>query len=702
MDTNRLQRLRTNASSPEFAEAMALLRQEAEEASRITYTIQPNEQGQWTHYYHCHEDGTRLTFDWQEPFLHRCPTCGRGRTGEPFDSAWTSIAHSLIGRAVYHMALLAAIEPDANRLAMVKSYLMAYANQYETYGIHGNIPYNGPGKLFAQTLDEAHWIIDLAMGYDVIKEHLTAEEEAHIRGGLLEPCAQFLIAHKESQIHNHSVLITSAIASIGLLLRDTDIFLSGLEGQYGLHDQLERGIFEDGLWYEGNVQYHFYAFKSLLHYALIAEGTEADIWSHQGIKSMFDYPLHFVLPSGAMPTLNDAGLGDSIGAYTPYYEIALDIYGDEIYRSLLNTAYGTEWADKHYISVKTVSRSSVYALLFGQSLEPSKDRESVSLWGTSHRTQAFPASGLTKLVHRQGWEVILKHSRFGGEHDHMDRLGLSAVYGGVPLLIDPGTTAYGIPAHYGWFKHTYSHNTVSMNGADQPPRDGRIVQLEEQPWGVWAEMAVDWLADDFHMKDNIMMPEELNPWDVQAYEGTRLQRINALSEDHLLDIVCVRVPELRDVHWMNHFSGTLLGTDEQAWMATEEPLGKLDQKWLKEKKKLANAKRAFSYQMCEGTLEQLTWCSQPVDIYTALTPDNPPNSSRTSLIQRVAAEKSVIFVQAIFYKPNEKITDQSMKPGTILVSGDEESGYLIKLVRDGSEHRYALAVQSDKASLSKV
>lgn len=655
MDIKRLERLRRNADMTEFQAAVAQLRRDAVEAAKITFAIRSHEQGEWMHYYYCDEDGARLTFEWLEPHLHRCPTCGKERQSELLDGVWTSFAHSQIGRAVYHIALLYTIEPDAERLAFVKSYLMAYADHYDTYVIHGHIPYNGPGKLFAQTLDEAHWITDLALGFDVIQAHLTLEEITHIRRGLLEPCARFLIAHKEKQIHNHSVLITSAIAALGLLLNDEDILNAGLEGEYGLEDQLARGIFEDGLWYEGNVQYHFYAFQSLLHYALIAEGTPWDVWQMKALKAMFDFPLQLVLPNGVMPTLNDAGLGHHIGMYTPYYEIAYDIYGDAKYLSLLQTAYGMDEADPSMQGVSLTKRDSVYALMFGGDLANQSVAAADSLGEEVRRTRSLPGSGLTKLVNQNGWHVIVKHSRFGGEHDHMDRLGLSIMHGDVPLLVDPGTTAYGIPVHYGWFKHTYSHNTVSIDGADQPPRDGRLIQMHEEPWGVWLETAVDWLADDYVMKDRIILPAELHPWDTVAYQGTQIRRINLLCEDHLIDIVQVTVAAPSEVHLTNHFSGKLLSYDEATpWVTTDDQISRIDQQWFKEKKKLGQDVSAFGYQMREGTLEQHVWCSLLTTIYTALTPDNPPSGQRTSFMTTASAEDRVIFVQALHYDASKK------------------------------------------------
>lgn len=131
MNDKRLVKMRTNACLPQFEAAMRLLRQEAEEASRISYTIGPVEYGEWMHQYYCHHDGAKLSFDWGQPHTHVCPVCGTVWSGEPFDSAWTSFVHANIGRAVYHMAMLHAIEPDEALLHQTKQFLLSYADNYE-------------------------------------------------------------------------------------------------------------------------------------------------------------------------------------------------------------------------------------------------------------------------------------------------------------------------------------------------------------------------------------------------------------------------------------------------------------------------------------------------------------------------------------------------------------------------------------------
>lgn len=639
MNERRLSKLRENAANPAFASAMEALRREAEAAKAIRYEIGPRERGQWAHYYYCPKDGAALVFEWERPTRHRCPECGEVYAGEPYDSCWTTIAHNRIGRAAFHASLLNAVRPDPGLAAAAKGILLAYSAYYAGYEIHGDIPYNGPGKLFAQTLDEAHWIQDVAAAYAFLRGEWSDEEEERVRRGLLEPCARFLVAHKEKQIHNHAVLITSAISALGLLLGDEGVRTAGMDGEFGLRDQMRRGIFSDGLWYEGNIQYHAYALHALTAFALVAEGTHWDLWTDQSLKAMFDYPLDWVQPDGTMPSFNDAGPNDSIGKYASLYEVAYGVYGDGIYGSFLNAAYG----------LPSVRRDSANALLFGRELGAAEENGPDALLEACCRPVVRPESGLSKLAGREGWQVTVKHSKYGGEHDHLDRLGLSVCLGSVPLFVDPGTTAYGVPAHYGWFKHTFSHNTATLNGADQPPRDGRLVRFEEKDWGAWIETAVDWRGDDYAVRDRIYPPPEPASWDARAYFGASFRRIALLADGWLIDLFRADTPEPRDIALACHFSGEQAPSAGEEWAETDEtPFAAADPRWLRGTRKLASgAGGTFVCRMRDGSLlRQLSWCSEPSDVYTARTPDNPPTRERTTWVRRAPGSRGALFVQA--------------------------------------------------------
>lgn len=714
MNTTRMDRGKHNAKQPQFQAAMAKMRRDVEEALSISYIITANECGDWGHYYHCHHDGTRLQFDWKLPKQHRCLVCGTVWTGEPFDAAWQSHVHVQIGHGIYSLGIMYGIDPQVRYAEKAKSFLLAYADHYGGYKPHGDIPYNGPGKLFSQTLDESHWILDLVVGYGLLRVEMDAEEDERIREGLLRPCANFLITHKEQQIHNHASLITSAICSLGVILQDEDLLRSGLDGEYGLMDQIIRGVLGDGLWYEGNFNYHFYAFESILTYCFLAEGTQWDLRNHPTLVKMFDFPLAFILPDGSFPMMNDASSQGSIKSYARFYEIALDWQDKPEYRALLKTAYGmTEAASAQIPNFEPGLRDSVYAILYGQDLtESSSFFDFVSML---RQSSSAPDSGLTKLVRNDGLHAIVKHSKFGGEHDHMDRLGISLAYGSIPLMIDPGTVAYGVPAHYAWFKHTYSHNTVCIDGKDQPPQDARVIRFEKTAWGVWVETAVDWKEDSYTMKDKIILPSEMCPWDEEAYRGAEIRRINVLTEQYLLDIVRVTVPSERELELSGHFSGEMLHNDSHNWQPTDEHLSILSQDLFKDKQYMVmQSSQSFRYKTRKGELEHWCWCSRQVDLYTARTPDNPPHQQRQSVIQKVRTEGTALFVQALMYKQEtdgsqvalieeagalEVIVDQSIQHTDL---EQTETNLHIKLEFNGKTDTYLLRWIQSGAILDKV
>ncbi|MBB3111514.1 hypothetical protein FHS18_003582 [Paenibacillus phyllosphaerae] len=648
MNEHRRSKLRRNGRSPVFEMGMSRLREETEQLKKLPYVPFAVAIGQWTHEHHCHADGSALRFDWEQPLRHLCPVCGKVYTGEPFDGCWVSIAHNRIGKAVYYAALLYTIEPDAGLLEMAKSCLLAYAEHYDSYEVHGSIPYNGPGKLFAQTLDEAHWILDLAAGFDLLEERFTPEEAAGVRSGLLKPCAEFLIANKENQIHNHAVLITSAICTLGILLGDEAIIAAGHDWEYGLRDQMDRGILGDGFWYEGSLSYHFYALRALLGFALVAEGSAWCLKNDPHLKSMFDFPLHVLLPGGWMPSLNDAGPADRMTAYAPYYEAALDLYGDDRYRALLQASYTGR---------ASAARDSLYALLFGEEgvLTDADDAAEDKMEALMRRPYSSVASGLTKLTHPSGWHALIKHGPFGGEHDHLDQLGMQFGYNGKPVLTDPGTAAYGVPAHYGWFKHTLAHNTVSVGGYDQPPRDGQLIQRQDRSWGSWLEVAVDWQSPDYRMKGQIILPDAYRSWEPRHYEGVSFRRIIALADHLVLDIVLAESEAARVFCHAQHMQGTW-EAGGNGWVPSSFAFGSIDDRWLnRQRARTSLPSESFRLRKPDnGMLHVHGWCSVPSVMTVAETLDIPMTGIRTTLINATEAVHGAMFISAYVHEADEE------------------------------------------------
>jgi hypothetical protein len=642
MNAKRLSVLGQNAQSPHFKHVLAALESDVQHALSYPHLLEIKS-GNWAHYYYCPNDGTRLTFHRERPHEHHCSVCKTNWTGDPYDGAWISIAHSTAANELKRISVMYAISKETSYLEHITSTLLHYATYYKELHIHGDIPYNGPGKLFAQTLDEAHWIIDLCVAYSFIENSLTEEEITSIHEGLFEPCARFLIDYKEKQIHNHAVLITSAICMIGLLTGYETIHKLGRDGEFGLLDQLRRGVLDDGFWYEGAFQYHYYALSPIVEYGLLAEGTKWDIMTLPEVKKMFDFPLSFLLPDGSFPSLNDASTKTSLTSYPHFYEVALSWYGDDVYKELLLLAYGMEARDD--LCILPVKRNSLYSLLYGEPLQK-KAYSTMHLKKLLTKHASSATSGLTKLVNNNGWHLTVKHSLFGGEHDHMDRLGVSFGYKNIPVFIDPGTTSYAVPAHYDWFKHTYSHNTICINGKDQPPQDAKLLHVADEPWGTWTESLVKWNRTPYYVEDKIQLPKEQCTWDEETYEGVTYRRLNLLTDNCLIDIVYVTSPSNRTIDLLYHLSGRL--EDDRLWKPTTVPLSNLTQSQLEEKReKPLHSLENYTWQIGATQLLQSSWCSHQGMLFHAKTMNNPIHlKRRDTLIQRVTASNDVVFINA--------------------------------------------------------
>ncbi|WP_259343322.1 heparinase II/III-family protein, partial [Salmonella enterica] len=151
-----------------------------------------------------------------------------------------------------------------------------------------------------------------------------------------------------------------------------------------------------------------------------------------------------------LPKINDCVNGQEKLTHTDIYEYAWWYYGTPEYGQLLKQIYSQR------------PRNSIDALFYGKTLP------STSLL-PPQETLHTAESGLTIIRNKPGRAICIKHTPYGGEHDHYDRLGLTVFNNGRALFPDPGTTGYGAPLHYGYYKNSFSHNTLCINGKNQAP-----------------------------------------------------------------------------------------------------------------------------------------------------------------------------------------------------------------------------------------
>ncbi len=437
------------------------------------------------------------------------------------------------------MGLIHLITGEADYARKAVEIMMEYSRYYKDYEVHGNIPYNGPGKSGAQTLDEANFLRSFAMSYDLLSDFMTEEEKEFIGKEMLIPGAEFLMEHRHNQLHNHEVIISSAIAVIGLIFGIDRYIQFAVYEPYGILYQLENGVLPDHMWFEGALGYHFYALTSFFAYEKFALHTPHSHIGHPNYKAMMELLASYLEPGFRIPMLNDTNYGHTSSSLY-LYEFAYRELGGEKLLFILNQLYEEE------------KRDNLEAFIYG-----AEELPKCSMEPGNYHVEAGQ-SGSTILRGKDERYLLIKHDRYGGEHDHYDRLGISYLAHGKRISPDLGTTGYGAVMHYDFYKNTGSHNTVNIDGDNQAPVNARLTRYEEKDGGIYVEAEADW-TKPYEMPDSFTIVQ----WKEETYRPVKMVRKIAWEEDYFAEVFQVKgAGKDLPVDWVMHFSGNRIKQPE--------------------------------------------------------------------------------------------------------------------------------------------
>lgn len=489
----------------------------------------------WILYYYCPKCSMELEFHPEKPHQHRCPSCGQVLTGEPYDSAWWGHINMKNYDACFQMALIYLLTNEDAYAKKAIAIMTEYAKYYKDYEVHGNIPYNGPGKAGAQTLDEANFQRTFAMTYDLLADCMTEEEKVSVRDGMLLPGAQFLVQHRHNQLHNHEVIINSAIAIIGLIFGRDDYIQFSVYEKYGILYQLEHAMLPNHMWFEGAFGYHFYALTSFFAYEKFALHTPHSHISHPNYKAMMELLFSYLEPGFRIPMLNDTNYNHNKSSLY-LFEFAYREIGGEKLLYILNKLYEDQ------------KRDNLEAFIYGvDELEP------CDLPLSNYHTPVG-TFGHTILRASNDRYLLFKHDSYGGEHDHYDRLAISYLAYRKRIAPDLGTTGYGAFLHYDYYKNTGSHNTVAIGGENQAPVNCSLNRYEEKDGVIYVEAEADWTAA-YEMPDSFTIVQ----WNEENYRSVRMKRKIAWADRYFAEVFTVEGADAAlPIDWIMHVSGTCL------------------------------------------------------------------------------------------------------------------------------------------------
>jgi hypothetical protein len=134
-----------------------------------------------------------------------------------------------------------------------------------------------------------------------------------------------------------------------------------------------------------------------------------------------------------------------------------------------------------------------------------------------------------------GTSAAIRFGMHGGGHGHPDKLNLVTYGGGVALGLDPGSINYGVPLHREWYRSTIAHNTVSVDGQLQQPKDGKLLDWRMADGGTTIVAS----ADD-------------------VYPGVRLRRTVTVTREGRIDDRFECASETtHEYDWAFHVAGEL-------------------------------------------------------------------------------------------------------------------------------------------------
>lgn len=597
-------------------EILRMLREKASAFLSFPLTIPETGCADWSHYYYCPDCSVMLDFDPLSPLDHVCPSCGRHFSDDKKNGAWWRLMNSFNENGANANAEIYLLTGEESALEVTRNILLGYAKHYPEYVPHGDIPYNGPGKLNAQTLDEANFLRNLAYAYDVIRDAISEEDREYIESRLFREGMEFLKANRHSQIHNHEVICNGAIGVLALILGDKGSLDFALRGKYGLVYQLEHGTLEDGFWFECSTAYHFYAFQNFMLYEKFAQHTEYSNLSNPAYRKMLESILRIEKSDGSFPLLNDAHpeQGDRDG-YNLYEFAYKTWHSDAILREL----------QRKYMTEKRLSPESFF---YGVPELPEGSCDAIN------EDTLIGENGLGATVIRKGPVYLLfRHGPYGGEHDHYDRLGISYYYDNIPVSIDVGTTGYGAVLHYDYYKNTPTHNTVSINGGNQPPSCGKLLSFEDQNGRIRVKAASEWI-DDYQMPDSFTIKQ----WDDESYRHAYMERLIEVRDGIIFDVFRVRAEKDSELLYSFHFHGDKVYSDPVEpveAISSRKPLCHLSS-WARK-----NGDTLHSSYLNKGIYTDVFSYVPDGEIIAAEGPDNPSSMKMSYVIGKTDGKEAV-------------------------------------------------------------
>lgn len=537
----------------------------------------------WIHDYYCDFDGAQLVFDPNDSSNFECPICHYQYHDDKKRRAWVTKYRYQIFHNLEEYSKRYLLEKEEKYLKYIEEALKYYSLNYNNFEIHdktGNIfntdinPSNRCGKITAQGLNEAMITIQMVNCIHNIDFYLKNEIKQNVYDSLFPNIFQ-LLKPQINKIHNINCYEICAIGMMGMSSKNEEMIDFAFHSPFSFYEQLDQGVTKDYFWFEGSFHYHLFVLKPILELLILAREYHYFIPDkyYNIAKMMLLHVYQGSFSDCSLPSPNDGWPNLHLSCYIEVFQLGNQLFENE-FTEVLNNIY-----------------------------------EKKNLYYTTH----FIDTGFSILKNKY-WNVFIKYQDNDINHAHPDKLNIEIKHGNHFLTHDLSNSGYGSNMSKEFYKKTYAHNTIVINGVDQNLTSKAVVT-------------------DYN--DHMISVKVID-----AYEKVEMSRKIELFSNELNDELIVTYLKDNIVDYFLHCDAKLITKIENvsAIDLKEYPYLKNVREVQTKKSNIIlewnlNGETIFSYINLEGK-----------KLYICESPDNPNKNWRTTLlIRNLGKQESITF-----------------------------------------------------------
>jgi hypothetical protein len=245
-------------------------------------------------------------------------------------------------------------------------------------------------------------------------------------------------------------------------------------GEEILLSELDRQIYDDGVYFEQSTWYARYTADFYTHFLILKnfDAEKADKAAQEKLETklqlLYDFLMYAMRPDGTTPLIGDDDGGRSL---------PLSAAAANDFRGALSTAAIVFGRGAYKFAAGELREETLWLL----GAEGAKSFDNLSA-REPHQTSRFFAEG-GYFAMRDGWAATDNYllvdggalGALSGGHGHADALAFEAAIGGQTLLVDSGTYTYHeSEAMRDYFRSSIAHNTLMIDGKSQSETGGKF------------------------------------------------------------------------------------------------------------------------------------------------------------------------------------------------------------------------------------